>query len=81
MAFGDFSDFTDDYTTTGFIIFAFFSFFVTLIMMNLLIAIMSDSYERVQANSLAADARILASLILEMEEIYNYLQLDEEVKI
>lgn len=49
-----------------------FSFFVPLLLMNLLIAIMSDVYERVQSNVNSADARILAEMIFEMEELVKY---------
>lgn len=37
----------------------------------MVIAIMGDSYARVQANAIAADARSLAELELEMEELVN----------
>ena len=47
MAFGDFNDQHLDFTLTGFIIFVIFTMFTTLVLMNLLIAIMSDTYERV----------------------------------
>ena len=40
--------------------------------MNMLIAIMSDSYARVQTNSAAADAKSLAEMLGEIEEITNY---------
>ena len=40
--------------------------------MNLLIAIISDVYEKVQSNSKAANARSLAGMLLEMEEIVNF---------
>jgi hypothetical protein len=43
--------------------------------MNLVIAIMSDSYERVMANSTPADCRILASMLLEMEQIIQFLRM------
>ena len=42
--------------------------------MNMLIAIMSDTYERVQGNALAADSRILASMLLEVAEIFRFLK-------
>lgn len=41
--------------------------------MNMLIAIMSDSYARVQSNSVAADARSLAEMLQEMEEVAQFL--------
>ena len=51
LAFGDFGNMHLDCTLTGFIIFVIFSMFTTLVLMNLLIAIMSDTYERVQSNA------------------------------
>ncbi len=42
---------------------------------------MSDSYERVMANSTPADCRQLASMLLEMEEIFNYLSLKLRGKV
>ena len=46
---------------------------ITLVFMNMLIAIMSDSYEKVQATAMAADARIKCQLILEAEETLNFM--------
>jgi len=51
-----------------------FSFFVPLTLMNMLIAIMSDAYERVQSNAQAADTKILADMILEMEELFRFFK-------
>jgi hypothetical protein len=39
----------------------------------MLIAIMSDSYERVMTNSVPADCKQLASMLLEMEQIVNFI--------
>mmetsp|Transcript_22378 Transcript_22378/g.16861 ORF Transcript_22378/g.16861 Transcript_22378/m.16861 type:complete len:123 (+) Transcript_22378:2239-2607(+) len=55
-----------------FIFFVVFSFFIPLLLMNMLIAIMSSAYERIQENSEAADARMLAELQLEYEEIITF---------
>lgn len=41
----------------------------------MLIAIMSDSYERVMANAIPADCRQLASMLLEMEELVNFFKI------
>ena len=38
----------------------------------MLIAIMGDSYARVQANAIAADARSLAELELELDQLINF---------
>ncbi len=47
----------------------YFSFVITLVLMNLLIALMSDSYEYVQANAVAADSRLKIKNIYEIERI------------
>jgi len=39
--------------------------------MNMLIALMSSVFEKVESNAKAADSRRLASMILECEEIYK----------
>jgi len=40
----------------------------------MLIAIMSDTYAKVQENSIAANNRALAGMLLEQEEIYNLMK-------
>ena len=71
MAYGELGDFmTPDYVK--FFIFAVFSFFIPLVLLNMLIAIMSDSYARVQNNAVAADCRALAELELELEELVYF---------
>ena len=79
LAFGDFGDF-GEFSKTKFIIFVFSTFIVPLVMMNLLIAIISDSYARIQANSVSANSRALAEMILEMEQITNLFKSAEAVK-
>jgi hypothetical protein len=64
LLFGDFGSY-DEFSTVNFCVFVFFSFIIPLVLMNLLIAIMSDSYARVQENSKSADSRALANMILE----------------
>lgn len=63
LMFGDFD--TDNYGTPLWILFIFSSIFMPLIMLNMLIAIMSDTYERVSSNSIEADGKELNTLILE----------------
>ena len=52
----------------------------------MLIAIMSDAYERVQSNAQSADSKILADMILEMEELARFIKtkfgsgIDDEAK-
>ncbi len=45
------------------------SIFMPLIMLNLLIAIMGDTFERVNSTMVEADGRELNSMILEQENI------------
>ena len=56
LSLGELGDF-ETISATQFAIFIIFSFFVPLLLMNMLIAIMSDSYERVMANAIPADSR------------------------
>jgi F0F1-type ATP synthase membrane subunit b/b' len=71
LAFGELGEFRE-FTTVKFTVFVLFTFFIPLLLMNMLIAIMSDAYERVQSNAAAADARQLADMQLEYEEIVYY---------
>lgn len=53
--------------------FCMFTFFIPLTLMNMLIAIMSDTYGRVQGNVQAADARAIAEMMLEMEQVARFV--------
>ena len=61
-----------DLSPTEFLIFVIYSFFVPILLLNMVIAIITDSYERVMANSVPADCRKLATMLVEMEEIVNF---------
>ena len=61
--YGDFN--YDDYTTPLWFLFIIATVFMPLIMLNLLIAIMGDTFERVNSVMIEADGRELNSLILE----------------
>ena len=75
--FGDFS--TDDYVLTAeWALFIVSSIFMPLVMLNLIIAIMSDTYERVTSGMVEADGKELNSLILEQESLMFYAR-DEQV--
>jgi hypothetical protein len=63
LMYGDFS--VDEYTTSLWILFTLASIVMPLIMLNLLIAIMSDTFERVTTGMVEADGKELNSLILE----------------
>jgi len=71
FAFGELGEFST-YSNTKFVVFMLFTFMIPLTMMNLLIAIMSDSYARVTENAVAADSRSLADMILETEQLVFY---------
>ena len=53
IAYGDFDP--DGYTTTEWLMFLLASIIMPLILLNLLISIISDTYGRVQENSVASD--------------------------
>ena len=61
--FGDFD--TDDYTTSDWILFIIASFLMPLVMLNMLIAIMSDTYSRVMSEIVPSDFMELNEMILE----------------
>jgi len=67
LMYGDFS--VDDYSTSMWILFCIASIFMPLVMLNLLIAIMSDTYERVTNGMVEADGKELNALIIEQEQI------------
>lgn len=68
LGLGELGEF-GDFGYLQFFIFIMFSFLVPLVLMNMLIALMADSYTRVQSNAVAADARALADMLMEMEEV------------
>lgn len=68
LAYGDFE--TDKYETWyQWSVFAISTITIPLVMFNLLITIMGDTYDRVQANLEVADSKELASLILDVESV------------
>ncbi len=64
LSLGELGDF-GEYSIYQSAFFFVFSFFVPLVLMNMLIAIMSDTYARVQENSIAANNRALGGMLLE----------------
>ena len=54
------------------------SIFMPLVMLNLLIAIMSDTYERVSNSMIEADGKELNSLIIEQEKMLYWRRLKNE---
>ena len=65
--YGDFD--TESYDPGMWILFVIASIFMPLVMLNLLIAIMSDTYERVSNTMTEADGNELNELILEQEKM------------
>lgn len=51
-----------------------YTFILTLVMMNLLIALMGNTYEKVQSNYKSADATALAQMIFEIESLIYFLR-------
>jgi len=80
VAYGDFQ--TDDYNAAEWALFILATCAMPLIMLNLLIAIMSDTYERVTNNMEEADGKELNSLILEQErQMFWNRNVDEKTHI
>ena len=63
LDFGDFD--TDDYNNLQVALFIIAAIFIPLIMLNMLIAIMSDTYDRVKEDQSKRDFHELAGLLFE----------------
>ena len=63
--FGEFD--TEDYRKSDWILFVISSFLMPLVMLNMLIAIMSDTYSRVMSEIIPSDYMELNEMILEQE--------------
>ena len=66
--FGDFE--TDDYTGCDWLFFGIGSFLMTVVMMNLLIAIIGDEFEKVMTSIVTSQYKQLCDLVLELETFY-----------
>ncbi|CDW74119.1 wd-40 repeat protein [Stylonychia lemnae] len=69
LIFGDFDLLQEDASNSSWLVFIVSSSFITLIMMNLLIAIMSDTYDRVMTDIASTDGWELNQMILEQESL------------
>jgi hypothetical protein len=69
LMYGDFQGSYTSYNVAEWLLFILATIVIPLIMLNLLIAIMSDTYERVTTGMVEADGKELNSLILEQESI------------
>jgi WD40 repeat protein len=78
IALGDFD--TDKYNTYEWVVFVLGSMLNTMVMLNLIIAIMGDTYDRVQAGMEVADAKELTLLIIEIESIMFWQRINREAK-
>ena len=67
---GDFD--TDDYNNLQWIYFFLASMLITIILLNMLIAIMGDTYDKVMAECVSADYKEKAELLLEVEEMITW---------
>ena len=68
MAYGDFA-YVDDYGGVEWLFFLLSTVLMPLVMMNLLIAIISDTFERVYTSKTASDYKEKTALILEVENL------------
>jgi len=67
LAFADFSP--EEYTSLEWFMFVLGSCFIPLVLFNLIIAIMGDTYDRVQTSAKCVDLKEQANLILEAEQL------------
>lgn len=70
-----FQDFTtDDYGNLTWCVFVIETIFIGVVMLNMLVAIMTETFSRVLQNAVAADLKERASLIQDVEELmtWNY---------
>eukprot|EP00934_Nitzschia_sp_Nitz4_P003838 Nitzschia sp. Nitz4//scaffold58_size112336//91997//95608//NITZ4_004047-RA/size112336-processed-gene-0.225-mRNA-1//-1//CDS//3329555031//3828//frame0 len=76
MLLGDFGDFEREEFTTVFVVFlaVFFSFLVTVILLNVLIAVASDSYEKCLIRSQYLFGRARVMLVAELVSFQNLLK-------
>lgn len=72
LAFGEYS--VDNYGTAEWILYVVATIFIPLIMFNMIIAIMSDTFERVTTTMIEADGNELNSLVLEQENLYFWVR-------
>ena len=73
LSLGDTPD-LDDYPLYNFFIFMIFSFLIPMVLMNMMIALMGDSYTRVQNNAIAADTRALCVMQLDLDEFIHLIK-------
>ena len=66
LSFGDFEDMQDDHRISEIIYFIGASFIMPLVMLNLLIAVISEKFDEILSNNKLADIRERLSLILEV---------------
>lgn len=78
IALGDFD--TDNYNMYQWVVFVMGSMINTMVMLNLIVAIMGDTYDRVQTGMEVADAKELTQLIIEIESIMFWKRKNCEAK-
>lgn len=73
FALGDYANF-DKKPNLQFVVFLIFSLLISIAMMNFLVGIMSDVYTRINENSVAADSRTLAGILVKYELVVRFLR-------
>ncbi|CDW88467.1 UNKNOWN [Stylonychia lemnae] len=69
LSFGDFE--TSGFTAQQWILFIISTFFIPLVLFNLIIAVMGDTYDRVQTLATSVDLKEQAKLVMEVEGLLN----------
>ena len=70
LGFGEFS--TDEYTEYDWVLFFISSLMIPLVMLNMLISIISDSYYRLQAQEEIEDLKQRLGIIIDSEYMFNF---------
>jgi hypothetical protein len=71
LLFGELGE-TSEFTNTQWIFFILFSFFALIVMLNMLIAIVGETFCEFQANSDAINVRALNNLLIEAEIMIRF---------
>ncbi|CDW80622.1 wd-40 repeat protein [Stylonychia lemnae] len=79
LSFGDFD--TEEFTVQQWILFIISTFFIPLVLFNLIIAVMGDTYDRVQTSAASVDLKEQAKLVLEVEGLLNFKNKGQQVNL
>ncbi|CDW79841.1 serine threonine protein kinase [Stylonychia lemnae] len=79
LSFGDFD--TSEFSLQEWVLFIISSFFIPLVLFNLIIAVMGDTYDRVQTSALSVDLKEQAKLVMEVEGLFRIKEKPNCIKL